>query len=323
MYRQISQMLSEAGRVLVTAHLNPDGDALGSSLGLMHVLKDQGKKVFVHSAGPIPREYHFLPGLEEISNELPPADQIDAAVLLDCHEPARAGEKAEAFLGGLEQKILVVDHHQGQADFGKLAWVDPGFAATAQMLTHLIREAGWNLSREGADCLFTGLTTDTGSFRYSNTTSEVFEAASWLVKTGADPWKVSQEVYAVRPEKLRLVGAMMEGLQTSLEGRLAVGQISRQDLIDHGCESRDLDNVVEMIRAIPGVEVAALLKENKGGAIKASLRSRGKLDVAQIAISGGGGGHHNAAGMTLDGPLSRASREITELLSSSMKEARL
>lgn len=171
--KQVATIIAQAERVWLVSHVLPDGDALGSSLGLMHLLKAQGKQARVFSAGPIPEEYLFLPGMDQVSDVLPQIGDQDLAVMLDCHQPQRTGPVSEAFLAKLPQ-VAIIDHHQGAVDFGQAAWVDPGFAATSEMVTLLAQAEGWDITPEAATCLFTGVQTDTGSFRYANTTPGCF-----------------------------------------------------------------------------------------------------------------------------------------------------
>lgn len=319
--KDVIAMLEDAARVLVLAHRDPDGDALGATLGLGHLLAARGQECWLYSAGPVPPEYGFLPGRERLRDQLPPRQWPQAAVLLDCHQPERAGAEAGRFLARLEQ-VAVVDHHQGQTDFGRAVWVDPSCAATSQMLAELARAAGWPLTAEAATCLFVGLQTDTGSFRYSNATPQAFRVAAELVEAGADPWAISQEVYATRPRRLRLLGRVLEDTELMAGGRLALAAVSLAQLQALGCDSRDLEDAVETLRGIPGVEVAALLRELPGGGVKASLRSRGRVDVAAVALALGGGGHKSAAGMRLDMDLTTARRHLAERLRQALdKEA--
>ena len=313
MIAEVAEMIKEAQRVLVVSHRDPDGDALGSSLGIMHFLREAGREVFVHSAGPIPEEYAFMPGIDDIRQDLPLASEIDLAVLLDCHQPDRAGENAGKFLARLPN-TAVVDHHEGQADFGYARWVDPDYAATSEMLTFLAERAGFPLNQQAATCFFVGVQTDTGSFRYGNTTPRLLRVAARLVEQGADPWAVSQEVYATRPRRLRLLGRVLESLALKAGGLLAVAQASLTDFEVTGCGPDDLEDAVEALRGIPGVEVGLLLRELAEGGIKVSLRARGRVDVAQVAASLGGGGHKNAAGLRMDGDLASARQKLAGIL---------
>ena len=323
MISSLAASLASLDRVLVVSHQNPDGDALGSTLGLVHVLRDLGKDVWAHSAGPLPDNYLFLPGLDRVSDSMPDPAQLDGAVLLDCHEPRRAGPAAAELLPRLA-RVLVVDHHQGRAAIGDPAWVDSSYAATAAMVFDLARQAGWKVSPAAATCLFVGLQTDTGSFRYSNTTPRALETAAELVGLGADPWAVSQEVYATQPRRVRLLSRVLDNMVRQAEGQVAVSCISADELAALGASSPDLDQASEALRGLPGVEVAGLVKQTTGpdGGLKASLRSRGKVDVAAVALAHGGGGHHNAAGMPLKGTLEEASQYLLKVLGQALAGAR-
>lgn len=313
MIGDLAKAIGQARRVLVLAHRDPDGDALGSALGLKHMLEAVGKTVYVHRDGALPEEYAFLPGLEAASSELPLAQDLDLAVLLDCHEPARAGQKAQALLESLP-RVAVIDHHLGQTSFGQPRWVDPEMAATAQMVTLLAQGMGLPLSPQAATCLFVGLQTDTGRFCYSNTGPAALRVAADLVEAGARPWDITQEVYSSSRARLVLFGRVLASLKVLAGGRLALALARQADLDELGCPSSDLDRMVEELRAIRGVEVAALLKELADGTAKASLRSRGKIDVGALALELGGGGHHNASGARLALPLERAADFLAQRL---------
>ncbi|MCB2225151.1 MAG: bifunctional oligoribonuclease/PAP phosphatase NrnA [Desulfarculaceae bacterium] len=319
MMREVVQALAGAQRVLLVSHLLPDGDALGSSLGLMHLLAAQGKEVKVYSAGPIPEEYEFMPGMESVQNDLPGKDWVELAVLLDCHQPERTGERSAPYLAKLPN-VAVIDHHQGEASVGQAVWVDPGFAATCELLAEMAHAEGWSMSPEAATCLFVGVQTDTGSFRYSNTTPRCLRAAARLIEAGAEAWAISQEVYATRPKRLRILGRIMDSLELMRGGRLAYSQITLAELNRVEGGPADLEQAVETLRLIPGVEVSALLRETPSGAIKVSMRSRGKVDVSRVAIALGGGGHKNAAGVTLEGNLAGVRRQILGLLEQGLEQ---
>jgi phosphoesterase RecJ-like protein len=313
MMARIIEELARAQRVLLAAHRDPDGDALGAVLGLMYLLGAQGKEVFAHLAGEVPLEYYFLPGRQNLRTDLPTADWIDLAVLLDCHEPTRAGAAAGELLLRLG-RVAVVDHHLGRADFGQTVWVEPGFAATCEMLTLMARQAGWLFGQEAATCFFVGVQTDTGCFVYSNTSPRTLRLAADLVEAGADPWAITQEAYTNGLPRLKLMARVFAGLKLVAGGRVALARASLADMGELGAVPSDLDRLVEELRAIRGVEVAVLFKEVRDGGVKASLRARGQVDVGALAIGLGGGGHKNAAGMRLEGGLDQAEAKLVPLL---------
>jgi phosphoesterase RecJ-like protein len=316
----VAQALRDAPSLVVLAHRDPDGDALGAILGTAHLLTAAGKVVWPYSAGPIPEEYRFLPGLEMLKDTLPQPGRVELALLLDCHEPQRAGEPAAAFLAAFP-RTAVVDHHLGRTSFGNATWVDSGHAATSEMLTLLAQDLGLPLTAQAATCLYTGLVTDTGRFSYSNTTPQTLGLGAELVRAGADPWAITQEAYSTSLARLRLLARVMNGLQLLHGGRLALAGVSLADLAEMQAVPSDLDRIVEELRSIRGVEVAALLKEAKDGGVKASMRSRGRVDVGSLAIQLGGGGHKNAAGARLEMGLAQAIRHLGELLGSRLEES--
>ena len=314
MNQKLVQMLRASKRPLVLAHESPDGDALGSVLGLVHLLKGQGITALGYREGLLPDEFGFLPGVDELLTAMPPADQVDLAVLLDCHEPKRTGREAEAFLNSLSAPAVVVDHHRGTADFGRESWVDAGYAATCEMIAELAREAGLEVSPQAATCLYTGILTDTGSFAHANTSPGVLRAAARLVEAGAAPWEIHGEVFATRPVRLFLFSRMLEKAELHCAGRLIVATVSQADLEALSAKPYDLENAVESLRGIPGVRVAALIKERGDGGVKVSMRSKGELDVARVALELGGGGHKNAAGCRLEMNLAQAAEKMAALL---------
>ncbi len=319
MMARMAEELGRAGKVLLAAHRDPDGDALGATLGLMHLLQAQGKEVFAHSAGPVPAEYEFMPGLDRLSPAMPAPDWPDLAVLLDCHDPERAGAAAADFLPRT-RRIAVVDHHLGRADFGQAVWVEPDYAATCEMLGFMAGEAGWAIGPEAATCLFVGVQTDTGRFSYSNARPRTYRLGAELVELGADPWAISQQAYSSSLARLKIMGRVFAGLKLVAGERVALAKVAQADLAELGAVSSDLDRVVEELRAIRGVEVALLIKELKGGGVKVSLRSRGRVDVGSLAIGLGGGGHKNAAGVRLESGMDEAEARLAGLLARGLGE---
>jgi phosphoesterase RecJ-like protein len=309
----VSKAIGQAKSLLLLVHRDPDGDALGAMLGMAHLLSPTGSQVWAYACGTLPEEYRFLPGLDLLKDSLPTPEQVDLALLLDCHEPQRAGEAAAGFLSAFP-RVAVVDHHLGLAEFGSAVWVDPAFAATSEMLALLAHDLGLAIGPAAATCLYTGLVTDTGRFSYSNTTPQCLRLGAELITAGADPWAITQGAYSTSLARLLLLGRVMNGLRLAHHGRVAIGTVSLADMAQVGAIPSDLDRIVEELRSIRGVEVAVLLREMKEGGAKASMRSRGKVDVGSLAIELGGGGHKNAAGARLEGDLTAASHRLEELL---------
>ena len=310
----ILDMLANCRRPLVLAHESPDGDALGSVLGLVHMLKGMGKEAVGYREGQLPDEYRFLPGVQDLITGLPPKAGVDLVVLLDCHEPKRTGSDGKSYLSTAKLPAVVIDHHRGEAKYGDEVWVDPTYAATCEMLAELAAKGGIELSPRAATCLYAGILTDTGSFAHANTSARVLKNAARLVEAGAAPEKIHSEVFATRPVRQFLFCRILEKAQRLMDGRVILATVSLADLAELNARPYDLENVVEGLRNIPGVLAAALIKERSGGGVKLSMRSKGGVDVAGPAMELGGGGHKNAAGCSLDMGIGQAAELTAGLL---------
>jgi phosphoesterase RecJ-like protein len=320
MIQEVAQKLDKAKIVVVIAHENPDGDALGSVLAMVHMLRAKGKQAWGYRQGPLPREYRFLPGANEMLTQLPPPENPDLALLLDCHEPRRAGGQAEDYLTS-GPECVIVDHHRGEVEFGAAHHVVPEYAATAEILVDLADQAGFEIDEAAATCLYTGLLTDTGSFAHANTNARVFRCAARLEEAGAVPWKINMEAYATIPKRQLLLCRALQGAEYLINGRMVLVKLGLEDLDELGCESHDVENLVEKLRAIPGVMVSIMIREREPGQVKISLRSVGDIDVAQVALTLGGGGHKNAAGIKMPGDMDQAAKKLTAMLSAQVEAA--
>ncbi|MFN7940702.1 MAG: bifunctional oligoribonuclease/PAP phosphatase NrnA [Thermoanaerobaculia bacterium] len=295
--------LRRGNRFLLVSHVNPDGDAIGSELGLARILAELGKSTTVWNRHPTPALYLPLPGADRIHvGAEPPAgfpERFDAAVVLECPALERTG-LAEA-LAALP--LLNVDHHLGNQHYGEVNWVEADAPAVGEMVFRLARALHATIDTPTANCLLLALSTDTGGFRFSNSTPAAFEAAAALVRAGARPEIVSHWLYeSVPAPAVRLLGEMLATLEIAADGRVATVVLTRAMFARAGAEAGDSEGLVDTPRSILGVEAVALLKEVESG-WKASLRSRGAVDVEAVARRHGGGGHRNAAGCTLAGDL--------------------
>jgi len=294
--------IRQGNRFLLTSHVNPDGDAIGSELGLARLLRGLGKGAVVWNRDPTPALYRPLPGSERIHvGEEPPAgfpDMFDAVIVLECPSPDRTGlEKQLA-----ERPVINIDHHLGNQCYGVINWVDSAAPAVGEMVYRLAQGLKVSLEPEVASCLYLTLVTDTGGFRFSNATAAAFAAAATLVREGAHPEQVSQWLYESQPlAVVRLLGEMLQTLQTHEAGRVATGRLTREMFARVGASPGDSEGLIDHLRSIAGVDAVALIRELEDGSHKVSLRSRGEVDVEKIARHHGGGGHRNAAGFTLEG----------------------
>jgi phosphoesterase RecJ-like protein len=263
-----------------------------------------GKRADLVSADRIPSIYRGLPGADGIRTALRVHGPYDAVILLECDGLERAK------LRGMESFFLInIDHHATGRRFAHLNWIDRHGASVGEMVYQLVKTAGATVTPEMATCLYTTVLTDTGGFCYGATRASTFALAQKLTEAGADPVRIAQEIYfSTATSKLLLLGAALNNLKR--EGKLAWLWVTHQDMVRTCAAEEDCEGIVNYAICISGVEVAVFLRELPENVIRLSLRSKGRVDVSAIAARLGGGGHENAAGVTLDGPISRALEEI-------------
>ena len=289
-------------RFLLATHANPDGDAIGSLGALALVLEGMGKQVVAYCQDQAPGFLRFLPYSDRIVHELPSSDRFEVAVVLDCGELERIGAAAQTVLR--VQKIIHIDHHSSGNDFGTLNLVDPERSSTAEILYEVFQAIPVEVSREAAENLYTAILTDTGSFRFANTTPRALSIAGALVARGVEPDKVASAVYeCMSPGRLRLLSLSLNTLTIRAEGRLAAIWVTQQMLVETGTAAADTDGFVNYPRSITSSEIAIFFRELEDGRVNVSLRSRGTQNVAEFARMHGGGGHQNAAAFRLQGSL--------------------
>ncbi len=304
----ILKVLRDSERFLVCSHSRPDGDAVGSMLAMGILLQQLGKRADLVTADSVPAIYRALPGASAIRHALRVHGPYDAVIMLEC------GGIERAHLRGLENFFLInIDHHISGRPFANLNWIDFDAASVGELVYRLVKAAGATITPEMATCLYTTLLTDTGGFTYGAVHASTFQIAHELVLAGADPIDIARNVlYSTSTSKVMLLGAALNTLKR--EGRIAMLWVTHQDMVRTCAADEDSEGIVNVAIGIAGVEVAVFLRELPGGNIRISLRSKGKINVAEIAERLGGGGHGNAAGCTLEGPLPRAIDEVmTEL----------
>lgn len=289
--------LRAANRVVVTSHVNPDGDAVGSSIGMARILRRMGKSVVIWLHDPPPRLYLPLPGVDRIHlGPEPPAhfpDSFDLAVVLECPSLDRCG--LEQQIGKLP--LLNIDHHLGNQNYGAINWVDTASPAAGEMVFRISQGLHAEIGVDTANALYLALFTDTGGFRFGNATPEAFEAAAALVRAGAEPATIACWLYESQPlAGIRLHGELTRTIELHHGGRVATAWLRREMIAGSGAGPGDSEGLIDLPRSIAGVEAVALFRELDGGGHKVSLRSRGAIDVEKVARKNGGGGHHNAAG---------------------------
>lgn len=312
----IVALVRESNRILITSHENPDGDAIGSMIGLGIGLKKIGKDVFLYNKDGVPELLEFLPHTESVHASLKNIDEnFDIAFAVDCTGISRVGEEFEEFVkSGRAGRVIIVDHHQTNSSSADFHLLDPGSSSTGVIIYSLLKALSVEIDSAIAKNLYTTIIGDTGSFRYSNTNSETFRIAAELVEHGADPYEISEALFESEPlRKLELIGLVLPTLNLAGDKRIASVVIDKDMFEQTGTSRQDTEGIINIPRSIKGVEVAVLFREENGNGStrwKISLRSKGQVDVAKIAESFGGGGHKKAAGCSISGNLSDVKERI-------------
>lgn len=296
-----AEAITEASELALACHVVPDGDALGSVLAMLELCRAHGKPAVASWAEPfeVGPHYRFLPGLSQATK---PADfpvEPELMMTFDCGSPERLGRLAESAVAS--RVLIVVDHHATNTRFGSVNVVDEHAAATAVLVRRLAARLGWELTRDAAICLYTGLVTDTGRFQYSNTTPEVFALAGELASFDLPIASMSRQLFEEhRFEYLRLVGRCIERTQLDRDLHFVASWVTAEDLHDHGCTLEETEGLIDIVRRAAEAEVACVLKETPEG-IRVSLRAATGTDVSAVARRFGGGGHRYAAGFLVPG----------------------
>ena len=309
--RRIAEEIRSSHRFLIASHENPEGDAIGSIVALGLALKDLGKEVVVLNQDPIPEAFSFLPGVEEVVHRVPADGSFDVAFALDCGDKKRLGEeftKVQKI-----RKVINIDHHISNNHFGDINLVDPEASAACEIIFDLLRVLSVPVSPGIAENIYVGILTDTGSFHYSNTSPKTFAVARMCLLAGVEPWKVAEKVYENQPLlRLRLLSLVLKTLEVVEGGRISWVWVTQQMMEETGATKDMTEDFINLPRSLKGVEVALLLREVSPVQYRVSLRSRGSVDVARIALAFQGGGHPNAAGCTVEGTLSEVKSKVLE-----------
>lgn len=313
-FKEAVGALCAAERIVLAGHVNPDGDTLGCILALTHVLRVLGKEAVPLSADGVPDIYRWMPGSAWVQTGAERTD-FDLAIVCDAGSLDRLGARVRPTIAAVSP-LLDIDHHVSEGVFGDIQIVDSRAAATAELVWKLIRAlsvaVGRNLAdRDVADCLMTGIITDTGSFRFLNVTPYTFALAARLQRLGAVPAPIAELVFENRSfASLKLLGRALDSLQTSPDGRIAWAHVTARDFEELGADDAETEGIVNHVRAVKGAQVGILFREIPGRKVRISMRARDGVDVNKIASVFGGGGHKLAAGCSLEPPLADVERQV-------------
>ncbi len=321
MIKQIVDQLNKSRTILVASHANPDGDAVGALLALGLALKAMNKGVCIYNESPIPAVYRFLPSVSAIGQTVPVPAVFDSVVILDCGAIERIGTVVAHIRKS--PMIINVDHHVTNTRFGHLHLIDPEACSSAEIVYRLVKELPVKIDCPMATAIYTGILTDTGSFRFSNTNKAAFAICAEMIASGANPYDVAQYVYGhYSLGRIKLLNLALDSLHITPNGKISIMSLTQEMLKITGTQAEDIDGIINYARRIEDVEVAALIHEIGGDENQkksgrayyhVSLRSDGSVDVARIASQFGGGGHANAAGFSMDATLAEIKTIMFEL----------
>ena len=311
---EIAKKILEANKIGIAFHASPDGDAIGSTLGLLSALKQLKMDAYVISREVIPDNLSFLPLAGVIDGtENEPTNGTDLVIVLDCGNTDRIC----ANLRDYEGTIINIDHHIANENYGSINYIETKAAATAEIIYLLVEALGLSFQTKSdamirvGTCIYTGILTDTGSFRHSNVTERTHFITSKLIAAGVDNCKIHSSLYEHRPyKKVKLIGDALSNLELHLKQRVSYIELSKKLLDSYNLANVDTSDIISIALSIENVEVAVVAKEDDDG-VKASLRSKADFDVRKVAEALGGGGHIKAAGLKLKGAsLSQAKEKI-------------
>ena len=318
--KPIIQKLNNSRETLIVSHVDPDGDAIGSLIALGSAMDKMGKNTVWLNESNIPTVYSFLPSVHKIVQTVEDPRLFDTVVVLDCGDLERVGSAAEQ----IQQipTVVNIDHHTTNTNFGTLHYVDTDACATAEIVYRLIKALGASFDKTIGMALYTGILTDTGSFRFSNTNQAAFAICQEMVAYGAEPHSVAKHVYGTYSlGRIKLLNLALDSLEITSNGRVSLMTLTQEMLAKTGTDPEDAEGLINYARRIQDVRIAALIRELAKGECESngnqrfhvSLRSDGSVDVADIATTFGGGGHSSAAGFSTELSLPQLKTEIVNL----------
>lgn len=313
----ILEEIKKAEKIVILTHESPDGDAVSSSLSVMHAISKLGKESDV-IIPEFPKEFTFLPGAEKIKKESK-VNQYDLAISVDCSDLKRLVGSNEYF--ETAKKTIQIDHHSVNAMFAELNYVNPVAPACCQILIGMFEYFGIEIDKEIGTCILTGIITDTGGFQYSGVTPETFEFAAEILRKGVNISKICQQVLRNKTKaNCELTKLLYNRMEFFENGKIAISYVTLEDMEKTHAEIGDDNGLVEIERDIEDVEVAVLLKEKEGAnGYKASLRSKEEVNVSNVCLLLGGGGHQRAAGCFISGTLEQAKTKILGAIKQELK----
>jgi phosphoesterase RecJ-like protein len=318
---RIVETIREKQTFCIVGHVRPDGDCVGSQLGLALALRAEGKKVVVWNEDSVPLKYKFLDP-DGLFQKPRPGQRFDCVIATDCASFERMGAVGASVS---ERDLLInIDHHESNTRYGDVNWVSPREPSSGELIFRLLKVARWPITKQIADCLFTAVSTDTGSFQYATTRPGTFHTGAELVTRGADLAKICNEVYQSYPvSRARLLKHVYSKFRLTDNDRIAYFWLKKADLARTGADSNDTEGLIDHIRAIEPVIVACVFEEIEPELTRISLRSKSdQVNVSEICGQFGGGGHSAAAGARIPGTPLSTQRKVIAAVKKAIKAAK-
>ncbi|MBU1007030.1 MAG: bifunctional oligoribonuclease/PAP phosphatase NrnA [Candidatus Omnitrophica bacterium] len=308
--KQISKAIKEFNSFLISAHINPEGDAVGSQLAMASLLRRLGKKVTILNESPVPHNLRFMKGAEEILKEAPADLNFEAAVILDCPDVGRLGNVARHVTG--DKAIFNIDHHISNVNFGKYNFVDADSSSTGEMVFELFEALDIDIMYDEAVAMYVAIMTDTGSFRYTNTSSRTHMIMAKLLDKGVGPYEIYGHIYEnASLQDTNLLAEALGTIKVTDDGKVSWLWVTKEMLKKTKASLEGTEGIINFARAIEDTEIAILFRETgTEGRIKVSFRSKGKVDVNKLAGFFDGGGHATASGCTIFGTIEDVEKKV-------------
>ncbi|MFC1620772.1 bifunctional oligoribonuclease/PAP phosphatase NrnA [Candidatus Omnitrophota bacterium] len=310
--RSIKKIIKKFDTFLISAHINPEGDSVGSQIALASLLKRLGKKVIIVNESPVPHILRFMNGVDGILKELPRNVDFQAAVVLDCPDMSRIGKISEYVTK--DKAVINIDHHISNQKFGRHNWVDAKASSAGEMVFELFKEFKLKIKYDEAVAIYVAIMTDTGSFKYTNTSSETHRIIAELMDAGIEPYDIYSKIYEMSSlQDTSLLGCALQTLKVSEDGTIAWLWVTKEMLKKTKASLEGTEGIINFARSIGGVEIAAFFRETgTENRIKVSFRSKGKADVNKLASFFNGGGHVTASGCTVFGKMEEVEKKVLE-----------
>ena len=310
-FAEIADVISSHDSFVILSHIRPDGDAIGSTIAIGHALEQMGKTVYYINEDGVPDNLKFLPGSEKVT--LPPAEPLDVqiAIAVDCATKPRLGDNA-LNAASKAKTWINIDHHVSNPKYGDYNHIDSISPATGQILYNLITDQELPFSELTRDSIYVAVSTDTGSFQYSNTTAATYKMAADLVERGVNVGEINALTYDSNPyRRIELLRSLLNTLELSESKKVADWQLLNTVKLEYKLKPEDSEDLIDLIRGIEGVLVAAFFEELPDGKIRVSLRAKDdSMDCSEVAGIFKGGGHKRAAGIRMDGPIAEARTKV-------------